>query len=54
LLSRGADIFVQNKDGRTVYDLAAALERRGITMLLEDIAKNMGKETSVLHVSVLI
>jgi len=49
LVSRGADIFVANKDGRTVYDLACALERKGIWMLLEDIVKAQKMEISVLH-----
>lgn len=49
LISRGADVFIQNKDGRTAYDLACALERKGTMMLLEDLAKAQKKEVSTLH-----
>merc|ERR1712136_460197 len=37
------------QDGRTAYDLACALERKGTMMLLEDLAKAQKKEVSTLH-----
>jgi len=49
LIARGADVFIQNKDGRTAYDLACALERKGTMMILEDLAKSQKKEISTLH-----
>lgn len=49
LISRGADVYLQNKDGRTAYDLACALERRGTMMLLEDLARSQNREIAALH-----